>query len=110
MQALDNLHETGMVTYDWLLVKVLRPTRHKIGHFRDVSQANLLACYEKQNLTQQKHTYTNQKKCTTTQNTQKLKPGLVTCCDIRPKNGVGLFWFQSFINLSLTYLFRHLLT
>jgi len=33
---------------------------------------------EKLNLTQQKHTFNNQKKCTTTQNKhKKLKPGLV---------------------------------
>jgi len=31
----------------WLLVKVLRPTRHKIGHFEDVPQARLLAWYGK---------------------------------------------------------------
>jgi len=30
-----------------LLVKVLCPTRHKIGHFKDISQANLLAWYGK---------------------------------------------------------------
>ena len=37
----------------WLLVKVLHPTQHKIGHFRDVLEANLLAWYvKKQNLTQ----------------------------------------------------------
>jgi len=47
---------------------------------------------EKQNLTQQKHTFTNQKKCTTTQNKhKKLKPGLVASYDIRPGNGEGLF-------------------
>jgi len=60
---------------------------------------------EKLNLTQQKHTFTDQKKCTTgtTQNkTQKLKPHLVASYDIRPGNGYGLFWFQLFINLSLT--------
>jgi len=33
-----------------------------------------LAWYGKLNLTQQKHTFTNQKKCTTQ---KKLKPGLV---------------------------------
>ena len=32
---------------DWLRVKVLRPTRHKMGHFGDVPQANLLAWYGK---------------------------------------------------------------
>jgi len=29
------------------MVKVLRPTRHKIGHFGDVLQANLFAWYGK---------------------------------------------------------------
>jgi len=49
----------------------------------------------KQNLTQQKHTFTSQKKCTTTQNKhKKLKPGLVASYDIRPGNREGLFWFQ----------------
>jgi len=66
---------------------------------------------EKQNLTQQKHTFTNQKKFITTQNKQKkLTPGLVTSYDIRPGNGQGLFLVQSFINLSLTYLDTYLLT
>jgi len=41
-------------------VVVLCPTRHKIDHFGDVLQANLLAWYGK------KHTFTNQKKCATT--------------------------------------------
>ena len=31
----------------WLLVKVLHPTRHKIGHFGDVPEANLLPWYGK---------------------------------------------------------------
>jgi len=30
-----------------MLVKVLRPTPHKIGHFGDIPQASLLARYEK---------------------------------------------------------------
>jgi len=34
----------------------------------------------------------------------------VVSYDIRPGNGKGLFWFQRFINLSLTYLLRHLPT
>ena len=50
---------------DWVIdwVKVLRPTRHKIGHFKHVlqiPQANLLVGMEKLNLTQQKHAFTNQ--------------------------------------------------
>jgi len=66
---------------------------------------------EKQNLTQQKHVFTNQNKCTTTQNKhKKLKPDLVASYDIRPGNGEGLFLFWRFINLSLTYLLRHLPT
>jgi len=82
-----------------------------VDHFRDVPPANLLAWYGKTKLTQQKHTFTSQKKCTTTQNKHKrLKPGLVVSYDIRPGNGAGLFWFWHFINLSLTYLPRYLPT
>jgi len=60
---------------------------------------------EKVNIMQQKHAFTNQNKCTTTQNkhTKKLKPGLVTSYHIQPGNGEALFWFWCFINLSLTY-------
>jgi len=56
----------------WLIncVNILHSTWHKIGHFGDVTEANL----------------------------------------IRPGNRVGLFWFRCFINLSLTYLLRHLPT
>ena len=63
---------------------------------------------QKLNITQRKDTFTNQKKCTTTQNKLKnLKPGLVASYDIWPGNGEGLFWFRCFMNLSLinfTYL------
>jgi len=41
---------------------------------------------------------------------KKLKPGLVASYDIRPGNGEDLFSFWRFINLSLTYLRRHLPT
>jgi len=41
------------------------------------------------NLTQQQHTFINQKECTTTQN--KLNTGLVAFYNIRPGNGAGLF-------------------
>jgi len=37
-------------------------------------------------------------------NSKKLQPGLVASYDIRPGNGEGLFWFRSFMNLSLIYL------
>jgi len=52
---------------DW--VKVLRPTRNKIGHFGDVPKPISWLGMEKLNPTQQKHAFTNQKKCTTTQTT-----------------------------------------
>jgi len=42
---------------------------------------------------------------------KELKPGLVVASfDIWPGNGEGLFWFWCFINLSFTYLLRHLRT
>ena len=44
---------------------------HSTGHFGDIPQANLMAWYGKLNLTQLRHTFTNQKKCTTTQNKHK---------------------------------------
>jgi len=66
---------------------------------------------EKLNLTQQKNTITNQKKCTTTQNKHKnQKPGLVASYVIWPGNEIGLFWFWRIINLSLIYWLRHLPT
>jgi len=43
---------------------------------------------KKLNVTQQKQTFTNQKKCTTT---QKVKPGSVAFYDIRPGKTAGLF-------------------
>jgi len=59
-------------------------------------------------LTQQKHVFTNQNECTTTQNKPKnLKPGLVAFYDIQLGNREGLFWFWCFIHLSLTYLDTH---
>jgi len=45
-----------------------------------------------------------------TKQRQKIKPGLVASYDIRSGNGEGRFWFRRFINLSLTYLLRHLST
>jgi len=83
------------------------PTRHKIGHFGDVPQANLLAWYRKTKpnttkarIHQSKEMYYNTKN----KHTRKLKPGLVTSYAIQPGNWEGLFWFWRFINWSLTYL------
>jgi len=56
---------------------------------------------ENQNLTQQKHTFTNQKKCTTQNKHKKQKPGLVASYDIRPGNREEPI---------LTYLDTYLLT
>jgi len=47
--------------------------------------------WKKLNLTQQKHTFINQKNCTTTLNKHELKPGLVVFYYIWPGNGAGLF-------------------
>ena len=56
-----------------------------MGHFENVSPSQS----KNLKLTQQKHAFTNQKKCITTQNKhEKLKPGLVAFYDIRPGNGV----------------------
>ena len=64
---------------------------------------------EKQNLTQQKHIFINQNKCTTTQNKHKrTKARFSHLLRHTPWNGEGLFWFRRFINLSLTYLLRQL--
>jgi len=78
-------HSIDMIKYKMFIdpVKVLHPTRHKICHLKNVPQVNLMAWNGKLNLTQQKHTFPNQKKCTTTQ-TQKIQPGLVVSYDIQP--------------------------
>jgi len=55
---------------------------------------------ERQNITQQKHAFTNQNKCTTTQNKhKKLKPGLVASYGpdvVRHKlKTTGLIWDEA---------------
>jgi len=78
--------------HDWWVV-VLRPTRHKIGHFGDVSPSESLGLVwknTKPNATKA-HIH-NQKKRTTTQSKRKiLKPGIVALYDIWPGNRPGLF-------------------
>jgi len=95
---------------DWLIdwVKTLRPTWHKVSHFGDVPQDNLLAWYgktkpntTKAHIHQSKQMYYN---------TKKLKPGLVTSYNIRSGNGEGLFLFRRFINSPLSYLDTYPLT
>jgi len=93
---------------DW--VKVLRPTWHKIGHFGDVPQANLLAWYGKTKLSQQKHTFTNQKNVLEHKiNTKKLRSGLVVSYHIWTGNGRGPI-LVSALYKSVTYLLRYLPT
>jgi len=56
--------------YDWDWVNVLRPTRHKIGHFGDTLPSQSLSIMQKElTLTQQKHTCTNE---LTQNNSKKL--------------------------------------
>ena len=73
-------------------VVVLRPTRHKIIHFGDVSPT----VWKKLNLAQQKHAFINRKKCTVPvlehKNKHKNpKPGFVAFYDIPPGNAADLF-------------------
>jgi len=73
-----------------------------------VPQANLLAwCGKTKPNTTKGHI--NQSK-EMYYNTKKLKPGLGASYDSWPGNEEGLFWFQCFINLSLTYLDTYPLT
>jgi len=70
-------------------------TQNRLFQRRSPSQS-LGFVWNKLNLTHQKHTFTNQKKCTTTQNKHKTpKPGLVASYDIRPGNRDGLFSYFS---------------
>ena len=54
---------TGLVDMDrpdsryWLLVNIVRPSQHKIGHSGDVPQANLLAWYVKTKIEHNKSTH-----------------------------------------------------
>jgi len=61
-------------TADWLLVKVLCPTRHKIGYSGDVPQANRSAWHGKNKTQHNKSTHSPMIR-TTTQNKHKLESG-----------------------------------
>ena len=75
---------------DW--VKVLRSTRHKIGHFEMFFQPISWLSTKKWKQTQQKQTCTHNKIYYNIKLTQKLKPRLVASYDLRPGKGTGLFW------------------
>ena len=84
---------------DW--VKVLRPIRFQ----RRSPSQSLGLVWKKLNLTQNKHTFTNQKKCTTTQNKHKKTKARFSRLSWHPawkRRGSILIW--CFVNLSLTYL------
>ena len=67
-QPTDTSHYRWLT--DWAVV--LRPAQHKVGHFGDVSPSQSFGLvWKKLNLTQQKHAFTSQEKCTTTQNKHK---------------------------------------
>jgi len=58
----------------------------------------------------QKHKIPKKHKITQNKHNKKLKPASVASYDIRPGNKEGLFLFQRFVNLSLTYLYTYTLT
>jgi len=66
-------------------------TQHKICHFGDVPQANLLAWYGKTKPNTRKAHIHPSKEILQRKINRKLKPGLVAFYDIRPGNGAGLF-------------------
>jgi len=109
MPALWHTTVTTLAVLPPYRIQVLHPTRHKIGHFGDVSQANLLAWYGKTNTTKA-HIHQSKQNTTTQNKHEKLKPGLVTSYDIQPGIVEGLFLFCRFRNLSLTYLDAYPLT
>jgi len=88
---------------DWVVV--LRPTQHEIGHFRDVLPSQYLGLVLKNRNKHHKSQHASVTKYT--KPPKKLKPRLFASYD---GDGDGLFCFRHFINLSLTYLLRHLLT
>jgi len=77
-----------MSTEGWLRFYVLLDAKQVISETLPMPISWLGV--EKQNPTQQKHSFTNQKKCTTTQNNHnKLKPGLVASYDVQSGNRKG---------------------
>jgi len=88
-------HYSTWTTIDWVVV--LRPTQNKLGHFGDVPKPISWLGIEKLNLTQ-KNTFTNQKKCTTTQNKhKKLNPGLVASYDIQLWGPIPIMALYKFV-------------
>ena len=93
---------TSIKRQSWF-TKVLRHTRHKIGHFGDV-YGKTKPNTTKAHIHQSKQMYYN------TKETQKTKANFSHLLWHPPENAEGLFLFRHFINLSLTYLLRNLPT
>jgi len=93
---------------DW--VKVLRSTRHKVGHFGHVPQANLLAWYGKAKSNKTKaHISLIKRNVVQHKVTEKLKPGLVASYDIWPGNKEDLILISA-LRKFVTYLDTYPLT
>jgi len=71
----------------------LRSTRHKIGHFGDVSPSQSFGLvWKKTKPNTTKAAFANKRNVQQRKiNTKKLKPGLVAFYDNQPGNGTGLF-------------------
>jgi len=83
---------------DWVVA--LCPTRHKIGDFEDVPQANLSAWYGKTKPnTTKAHIHRLKNALQHKINTKKLKLGLVAVYNLQARNGEGLLWFRHFTYL-----------
>jgi len=95
---------------DWVMV--LHPTRHKIGHFGDDLQANLLAWYRKTEPNTTK-AHIHQKKCTTTQSKHtktKAKYHLLQHLAWKRKGPDLISVLHKFVTYWLTYLDTYPLT
>jgi len=92
---------------------VLRPTRHKIGHFGDVPQANLFAGYGKPKPNTTKAHIHQSKKCTTQNKHKKTKAGfshLLRHPAWKQRGAYSGFGASQFVAYLLTETLTYLLT
>jgi len=82
--------------------------------FRFPYQAKTLAWYGKRNLAQQKHTFTDQQKCTATQNKHKKTKARFTCLLRHPawkrRGPILILALHKFVTFLLTSTLTHLQT
>jgi len=94
---------------DW--IKVLRPTQHKIGILETFPKPISWLGMENLSPKQQKHTFTNQKKYTTTQNKHKHRYSHLLRHPAWKQRGSILIWvLHKFVTYLLTLTLSHLLT